>query len=143
VRITLRIIMAILGVSAVLICASILILGAQSTAWGAERVFGAFTGHHAGLSEPWPATMDSELRFYAPFWGAYGVILLITARELPTKGNFVPLLAAMFFAGGVGRALSYFQVGAPHPFFVLLMVIELVTPTIMLFLWFGTARRRL
>src|SRR6267142_3049818 len=89
-----------------------------------------FSTHLRGLNYPvtgaWPPTMDSELRFYAALWGAYGFILIAVARNLRAMLHYVPLLAATFFVGGAGRALSYFQVGPPHPFFVLLMVIELV-----------------
>jgi hypothetical protein len=84
----------------------------------------------------WPPTTDSELRFYAALWGAYGFILIAVARDLRAMLHYVPLLAATFFVGGAGRALSYFQVGPPHPFFVFLMVIELVLPIIFLMLWF-------
>jgi len=80
--------------------------------------------------------MDSELRFYVALWGAYGFILIAVARNLRAMLHYVPLLAATFFVGGAGRALSYFQVGPPHPFFVFLMVIELVLPIIFLMLWF-------
>lgn len=69
--------------------------------------------------------MDRELRFYAPFWGTYGVLLLAAARDLPHWMKYVPALSAVFFAGGAGRALSLATVGAPHPVFTLLMAIDL------------------
>jgi hypothetical protein len=52
----------------------------------------------------------------------------------------VPWLAGVFFTGGVGRIFSRLSVGAPHPFFTLLLVIEVTLPVIMLALWLGARR---
>jgi hypothetical protein len=137
---TLRVLLALLGLAAVGIFVSIFFTGAQATAFQAEGVFNALTGG-SRFSEPWPATMDSELRFYAPFWGAYGVLLLYVAWNVRRLGRFVPWLAAVFFLGGVGRALSIASVGAPHRFFVFLMAIELGLPPVLVALWNATLRR--
>jgi hypothetical protein len=131
----LRMLLGFLGLSAVLICLSIMLLGPQRTAWQAEAVFDALARSSAGLSEPWPPTMDSELRFYAPFWGAYGIILIAVARSLPRRAEWVPWLALLFFVGGIGRIISIAAVGLPHPFFVMLMVIKLVLPPVFIVLW--------
>jgi hypothetical protein len=37
--------------------------------------------------------------------------------------------------GGAGRAFSWLVVGAPHPFFLLLMTIELALPPLLVLLW--------
>jgi hypothetical protein len=132
---TLRVLYALLGTVAVVICLSIIILGPAVTAASSEAVFDALTGASHPKTGPWPPTMDNELRFYAPFWGAYGLVLLHIARTLPATLAWVPPTAALFFAGGVGRVISWYAVGAPHPFFVLLMVIELVLPVVFLALW--------
>ena len=49
-------------------------------------------------------------------------------------------LAGLFFVGGLGRALSYAAVGAPHPAFVMQMATELILPPVFLALW-QAARR--
>jgi hypothetical protein len=134
---TLRALLGVLGVSAILICLSIMILGAGATAATAERAFDALTGWRGPPSPPWPPTMDSELRFYAPFWGVYGIILVAVARDMRRRGHLVPWLAAVFFAGGVGRAISWFSVGPPHPFFLTLMAVELLTPPVLVILGRG------
>ena len=136
----LRILLAMLGLTAIAICLSIVFLGPSWTAGVSEAQFDWLTGSSHPATGPWPATMDSELRFYAPFWGAYGLILLLVARDLPNKLRWVPALAALFFAGGVGRALSYIAAGPPHPFFTLLMVIELILPVVFLALWRASCR---
>jgi hypothetical protein len=137
---TLRVLLATLGVAAIAICLSIFFLGPDFTSWRAELLFDALTGGDHPLSLSWPPTMDSELRFYAPFWGSYGVLLISTARHLPQRADWVPWLALVFFAGGVGRAISYEAVGAPHPFFVLLMAIELGLPPVLALLWWRVRR---
>ena len=134
---TLRALLWILGISAILLCLSIVFLGPSNTAQISELTFGALTGRDGPLAGRWPPTMDSELRFYAPFWGAYGILLIAVARDLPRHGRWVPWLALLFFAGGAGRAISWAAVGSPHPFFLLLMAIELVTPPILAGLWWG------
>jgi hypothetical protein len=139
-RLCLRVLIGVLGVSAVAICLSIMLLGAESTAWSAERAYDLVTGWRGPLSASWPPTMDSELRFYAPFWGAYGILLLAVAARFEARGRWTPWLAAVFFAGGVGRAISYVSVGAPHPFFKLLMAIELLTPPVLIALWRAAQR---
>ena len=133
----LRICLVVLGLSAVAIAFSILTLGAESTTSMAEGVFSAVSGRRGPPSEHWPATMDSELRFYAALWGAYGVVALRTARSLPKGLSRAPWLAATFFVGGAGRVLSRLNDGAPHPFFTLLMLIELALPVLMILLWLG------
>ena len=113
-RTLLRVLLAVLGVSAVLIALSILTLGAGATAAAGERVFDALSGWRGPDSPPWPPTMDNELRFYAALWGAYGVVLLLAARDYTGWAGRVPWLAAVFFVGGAGRAFSWLMIGAPH-----------------------------
>lgn len=121
-----------------LIALSILLAGAAPTAALAERMFDTLSGWRGPDSPPWPPTMDNELRFYAALWGAFGLLLLDTARDLAARGGRVPWLAATFFAGGVGRALSWLAVGAPHPAFLTLMAIELGLPPVLALIWIRT-----
>ena len=51
------------------------------------------------------------------------------------RRDAMPGLAAVFFVGGAGRAFSCLAVGAPHPFFLLLMTIELALPPLLVLLW--------
>lgn len=132
---TLRILLALLGLSAVAICLSILLTGAAATANLAESLFGGASG------DLWPATMDSELRFYAPFWGSYGILLILAALSPARRSGWIPWLAAVFFMGGVGRLISLFAVGWPHPAFVVLMAIELVLPPVLIWLWLGVRKQ--
>ncbi len=125
-----------LGLAAVAIGLSIFLLGADATARASVnvlRVVMPVADDVIGLAEP---DADSELRFYAVFWIAYGITLIGTARNLLATLWRVPWLAGLFFAGGVGRVLSYLAVGAPHPLFLTLMVVELVLPAVFIGFWY-------
>jgi hypothetical protein len=73
--------LAALGLVAVCICLSILLYGPADTANSFEALFNALTGLNYPVTGAWPPTMDSELRFYAALWGAYGFILIAVARK--------------------------------------------------------------
>ena len=137
----LRLVLKILGLSAILIASSILVLGADATAQTFEAAFDSVTGYGGPRSEPWSPSADSELRFYAALWGAYGVVLVMTARRLEVHSARVPWLAAVFFLGGLGRLASAAQVGPPHPFFQLLTASELVIPVLIVLLWLAVRRQ--
>ena len=88
----LRLILSLLGIAAILISFSILGLGAGATAQAFETVFDRVTGYTGPHSGPWSPTADSELRFYAALWGAYGLALIMTARRLRAYLDRVPWL---------------------------------------------------
>ena len=131
----LRILLVILGTSAIVISLSVFLAGPTPTASFFESTYNAFTGANAALTGPWPPTMDSELRFYAPFWGAYGVALLAIASDLSRYRRLLVLAISLFFIGGLGRFISWITIGAPHPFFTLLMAIELILPVLIIGIW--------
>jgi len=130
----LRVLVGGLGVAGVLIGTAIMVAGAQAVGSSAEDVFNALTGSSAS-SPPWPATMDSELRFYASLFVGFGLLCLRAARNPAQHGNDIPWLMLAFFAGGLGRALSWISIGAPHPFFLTLMLTELALPPVIFLLW--------
>lgn len=131
----LRLLLTLLGVAAIGIAGSIMALGAEATAGVSEEIFRRATAYEGPGSGHWSPTMDSELRFYAALWGAYGILLVMTANDLRRHITRVPWLAAVFFAGGVGRLISHVQLGPPHPFFQILMLTELSLPIAIVILW--------
>ena len=139
---TLRVLIAVLGLSALAIALSIFGLGAAQTAWAGERVYDVLTGWRGPFSPAWPPAMDNELRFYSALWGGYGVLLLAAARDMARWDRAIPWLAGVFFVGGVGRLISVLQVGAPHPFFLALAGVELLTPPVLIGLWLAAKRAR-
>jgi hypothetical protein len=44
---------------------------------------------------------------------------------------YLNLLAAVFFAGGIGRLLAVVIDGLPHPFYLAMLAIELMAPPMM------------
>jgi len=85
-------------------------------------------------SIPVNATMDSEDRFYATLFAAYGVALLWCIRDIERKSMVVYFLALTFLVGGLARLVSAAMVGWPNPFFVAMTVLELLIPFFIAFL---------
>jgi hypothetical protein len=76
-------------------------------------------------------TMAGEDRFFAGLLLCYGIALLWCARDVQRKRVYVNVLAAAFFVGGVGRSLAILIDGAPNPFYVAMLVLELALPPLM------------
>lgn len=85
-------------------------------------------------SIPVNATMDSEDRFYATLFAAYGVALLWCIKDVERKSTVVYFLAATFFIGGLARLVSMAAVGLPNTFFIAMTVLELIIPFFMAFM---------
>ncbi len=92
-------------------------------------------------SVPVNATMDSEDRFYATLFGAYGVALLWCVKDVEQKSRVVYFLLVTFFVAGLARVVSIAEVGLPDPFFVAMLALELVIPIAVGFMQFRVARR--
>ena len=85
-------------------------------------------------SMPVNATMDSEDRFYAVFFLAYGAAVLWCLKDWCTKLREIQMLMALFFVAGLTRLVSAAVVGLPHPFFVAMTAIEFLMPPLVIFL---------
>jgi hypothetical protein len=85
-------------------------------------------------SIPVNATMDSEDRFYAVFFLAYGAAVLWCLKDWTSKLREIQLLMALFFVAGLTRLISIAAVGVPHPFFVVMTSIEFLAPPLVLWL---------
>jgi len=101
------------------------------------------------LNNPAPITgmgtpnVDGEIRTLAPFLIAYGILVFLEAKHLRTHLYYLPHLLAVFFAAGIGRTISYFMTGAPHPLFLyILLGIELGAP-ILLYLIYKLVVRKI
>jgi hypothetical protein len=79
-------------------------------------------------SVPVNATMDSEDRFYATLFLAYGAALLFCVKDIERKSRVVYFLLLTFFVGGVARIVSMLAVGPPNAFFIAMTAIELALP---------------
>jgi Domain of unknown function (DUF4345) len=85
-------------------------------------------------SIPVNATMDSEDRFYATLFAAYGVALLCCIKDIERKRTLVQFLALTFFIGGLARLASIAAVGLPNTFFIAMTVLELLIPPFIVFM---------
>ena len=93
-------------------------------------------------SVPVNPTMDSEDRFYATLFGAYGVALIWCAWDIEQKSKVIYFLAATFLAGGIARIVSLTAVGLPNPFFIAMGLLELVIPFYMAYAQFRIVRSK-
>ena len=76
------------------------------------------------------ASVDSEVRFFAAWYAAAGVVLLSTLPRVESAGRVIRTVGAVFFVAGCARLLSLIVVGRPHTLFLVLMVVEMVLPVI-------------
>lgn len=131
----LRFSLLFLGLSAVGIGLSIIGFGPDKTVRFFASVVELFGATNTPISDFNSVNVDNEFRFYAVFWVAYGGFLIQTSQNILKYSQRIPFLLGLFFLGGLGRLLSYFAYGLPHTLFTVLLVIELVLPTILYLLW--------
>ena len=117
--------MARRGLQALLIVLGLvaIVAGAVTMIGGAATVLGV---DHS------PASLDSELRFYATWYALAGIVMLRSTRRVESAGAVIRLVAAGFFIAGCTRILSWAAVGRPDAFFVALMIVELSLPAILI-----------
>jgi hypothetical protein len=100
--------------------------GAVATAAGLYTVLaGAKSLPGQELASP---SVESELRFYAAFYVAYGLAALRIAPRADRDTPAVRALAGTLFLGGLARAGGWLSVGGPGRLQRGLMVIELAAP---------------
>jgi hypothetical protein len=74
------------------------------------------------------AAVESELRFYAAYYVAYGLAALRIAHRADRDAAAVRALAGALFLAGLARAGGWKQAGRPHPAQLVLLAIELAAP---------------
>jgi hypothetical protein len=72
--------------------------------------------------------MESELRFYAAFYVAYGLAVLRVSPRADRDTQTVQALMSVLFVAGLARALGWLAVGKPHTLQRGLLAIELAAP---------------
>ena len=96
----------------------------------ADVLLGAMVPAEA-LNDP---ALDSQNRFYGMAFTLYGVLLLLSATDLPKYATVLRCVLWVFFLSGVARLVSIATHGIPPAPVVLLLGSELVAPPLLL-LW--------
>jgi hypothetical protein len=76
------------------------------------------------------ATIDSDMRFYALLFAAYGLVFVWCAVDIAERGRVANVLGAIFFAGGLARLLAWTATGQPNWFYVVMIPVELIVPLV-------------
>jgi Domain of unknown function (DUF4345) len=100
--------------------------GAVATAAGLHTVLAG--ARSLPRQEPANASVESELRFYAAFYVAYGIVALRIAPRADRETATVRALAGALLLAGLGRAGGWLAVGRPPGFQRALLIIELAAP---------------
>ncbi len=105
-----------------------LLAGALGMLNGAEIV--------RGTPAPAPADLDSHFRYLSGLLFALGIGFLSCVPRIEEQGRRFRLLGTIVLAGGVGRALSLFELGLPGLEHRLALGMELGTmPLLLLWQW--------
>jgi hypothetical protein len=115
------------------------ILGSVALVLGALTVLtGGATVPEAGDVS---ASVESELRFYAAWYVAAGIVVLRTVRRVESAGGTIRAVSAALVLGGLGRLVAIIAVGRPHPVFLALMALEFAIPALIVPWQAAVARR--
>ncbi|MUM17636.1 DUF4345 domain-containing protein [Mycobacterium sp. CBMA271] len=76
------------------------------------------------------ASTDSQERFFSGLFAVYGLAWIWVARQTPISALAIRFLAAGLLVGGLGRVASLIDLGKPHPFWLVMLAVEIVIPTL-------------
>jgi hypothetical protein len=89
-----------------------------------------------GVPSPVPVDLDSHFRYLSGIFFALGIAFVSCVPEIERKGPRFRMLSGMVVAGGLARALSWAEIGAPGRGHQLGLIMELgVVPLLMLWQW--------
>ncbi|WP_229801948.1 DUF4345 domain-containing protein [Paramylibacter ulvae] len=130
----LRFTLYITGLFIVAIGASIYLFGIFPIVQFAAPLADILLGDISPLDHLNHADIDSEMRFLAIFYVAYGMIILNTASDLRRRMHRIPMLVAVVLLGALGRGISIYFNGAPHGIMLILLSLEIAVPLFILML---------
>lgn len=87
-----------------------------------------------GLQAPWPADLDSHFRFLSALFLLLGCAWYSCIPAIEVKTARFRLLAALTFAGGLGRLWSLIVVGTPSTGHIAGLAVELAAVPLLV-LW--------
>lgn len=77
-------------------------------------------------------SVDSEMRFYAAWYVAAGILLLRSVPRVEDEVFIVRTIAATFFGAACARVISIVGNGSPEPWYLFLMAVELIIPAVII-----------
>ena len=95
--------------------------------YGVATGIDGMAGHSSGTTN-----VDSELRFFAVLWVAYGVIALRAASHADGESTTVRALMLVLFCTGLARVVAWIDEGRPDSLYVVLLGLELGVPLLAL-----------
>ena len=87
------------------------------------------------------ASVESEYRFYAGLWLAFGIVALFVVPGVERETLAVRALAAALFVAGLARAVAWLDAGRPAAIYLVLLALELAIPPALV-LWQRRIRAR-
>jgi hypothetical protein len=118
------------------------LLGSLGLTAAAAGLVAVITGPEGQLGgERVGASIESEYRFYAALWFAYGIAALAVVPRVERATAAVCVLAGALFAAGLARALAWIEAGRPHDLYLVLLALELSIPQLLV-LWQRRVRAR-
>ncbi len=99
----------------------------------AAGAFAVATGPEGQLGgEAVNANVESEYRFYAALWIAYGAAAIRLAPRVRREPAVLTWLMAILFGAGVARAIAWAAAGRPDDGYLALLALELAIPPVLL-----------
>ena len=104
------------------------ILGLVAVSAGLYAVVTGVSGMPGDI--PAGVSVDSELRFFAVFYVAFGAVALWMAPRLESQRMLLRAWALTLFAAGLARVIGWLDEGRPDDLFMGLLIAELVIPLV-------------
>jgi hypothetical protein len=82
--------------------------------------------------EPFSAAMDNQYRYLSGVYLGVALMIFYSAGEIRKRAKLFRFAILFFFIGGCARAVSYLTVGPPPTEQIAAMVIELLSPLLLL-----------
>lgn len=101
-------------------------IGTVATLFGALGVATGVRGVRGAPPAAVSPNVDSEMRFFAAWYAAAGVLLLRAARQPEAERAVIDVVSAAALTGALGRVIGVRTSGRPDPLFLGLLGVEAV-----------------
>ena len=105
-------------------------LGSVALAAGLFAVFTGGGGQIDGSATT--ASEESELRFFATFWAAYGAFALWLVPRVEKSATAIRGLSIALLAAALARVIAWISAGPPHDWFIFLLTLEVAVSLLLL-----------